>query len=221
MRITPPRTRVFTLIELLVVIAIIAILAAMLLPALSKARDKARNISCVNNMKQCGLALHMYAENFNDYLPPAATAESGWGQMLAEGKYVETPTEGKPSSLLCPGYDPMVFSTFREIYGLWYGDANHGTELTAGSGCYCLITTKLENDRLILADSTRVGYNASWRQALNLDSKSGAIADSKKAVHLRHNGFKSANALYVDNHVGPVNAGQLETDNRYYYTDRQ
>ncbi|MBE6379572.1 MAG: DUF1559 domain-containing protein [Lentisphaerae bacterium] len=59
----------FTLIELLVVIAIIAILAAMLLPALSAARERARNANCLNNLKQIGTANLMYSGDFNDYLP--------------------------------------------------------------------------------------------------------------------------------------------------------
>ncbi|MGA2139777.1 MAG: type II secretion system protein [Verrucomicrobiia bacterium] len=89
----------FTLIELLVVIAIIGILAAMLLPALNKAREKANAVNCLGNMHQWGLALGMYCDDWQDYMPyegdtPRAPIDSGynleaWFNILSG--YVGTP----------------------------------------------------------------------------------------------------------------------------------
>ena len=96
--VTIQSRKAFTLIELLVVIAIIAILAAILFPVFAKAREKARQISCLSNMRQIGLGFMQYTQDNDEVLPGSGDLN----YSTHEGAWVDIDTYAAPTSVFSP-----------------------------------------------------------------------------------------------------------------------
>jgi prepilin-type N-terminal cleavage/methylation domain-containing protein len=133
MNVRSQKSSGFTLIELLVVIAIIAILAAMLLPALAKAKEKARRIQCLNNLHQFAIATTIYGSDNKEKLPEITTGANGWAWDLPDSAAQAMLTSGlQKKTFYCPGTvprfsDALNFENTAAGQSLWTFFAQYGS----------------------------------------------------------------------------------------------
>ena len=211
----------FTLIELLVVIAIIAILAAMLMPALSKAREAAKASNCVNNQKQNALAMIQYAGDFGGSLlminssnhQPGMTSEYKyyWHGYLAWCKYIalgagqiRCPKMGKPTLWVFSASDKRYMHTYGTIHSSYFFKAGNPyfTMYVDGGNVYAN-TQRVKQGSLFPV----TGENY-YKHATQAYANRDYPVWNRDNTHFIHN--MRANIAMLDGHVATIEPANLD-----------